>query len=697
MSRKFISYLTVFLFLPSLLFSEVKIIERCGKGALIEKGGKEILILEGSPYEIGYQHGKILKEKIKKMVDTTLMIIYARKENDIKEVWRRTEKFIPERYKKEMEGLSAGSGIPLEKIQLANNFPALFHCSGILLKGKVTKDNKMYHIRILDYMTEVGLQDNAITMVFKPENCNSFITAGFAGFLGTVTGMNEKKIAIGEMGAGGYGKWDGVPMPLLIRMALEKTNTLQDAIGIFESNPRTCEYYYLISDGKIKDGRGIYATDEKFDVYAPGQNHELLPAPFLPDTILITGKKRYPVLRKRVEENYGKIDLQTVMDIIKKPVSMKSNLHNAIFIPEELKMHLAVANKSYNPDFQACYQKYFEYDLKELLEIKLAEEKELKSIAEIPHLNYPELPSETVKGVLKANEIRNFSSLDYDEHKEYLEFFNVEKRDIRFTLKHKYRGSHFDVFALTFPSLVKTGFKENDIVYADYYRSFNENGKPAVILLDILAGSKLIPRLLAYKLALKGINSCFVKLPSYGERKIEEKDLLSDLTLIPKMVIQGVNDIRVVASWLSKRKENSDKVDIVGVSLGAFSAALVAGIDGNFRRACFILGGGQILPAIMKEKKISDILQSLGISSEMLKILILPFEPQSYVRRMENTEVLMINVENDDEIPKESTLSYYNALAKKKIIWFPGKHLDLAVRGLEALEKVTRFLQQSSL
>ena len=43
-----------------------------------------------------------------------------------------------------------------------------------------------------------------------------------SGFIGSVTGMNAKKLSIGEMGGAGQGHWDGVPMSLLVRMALEE-------------------------------------------------------------------------------------------------------------------------------------------------------------------------------------------------------------------------------------------------------------------------------------------------------------------------------------------------------------------------------------------------------------------------------------------------------------------------------------------
>ena len=80
------------------------------------------------------------------------------------------------------------------------------------LRGKATKDGRVLHARVLDYMRDIKLQDAAVVTVFMPEGHNRWMSLGYAGFIGTVTAMNEKGLAIGEMGGRGEGDWDGLPM-----------------------------------------------------------------------------------------------------------------------------------------------------------------------------------------------------------------------------------------------------------------------------------------------------------------------------------------------------------------------------------------------------------------------------------------------------------------------------------------------------
>lgn len=349
---------------------ELELIGREGKGALYEIDGNMVLLLSGTPDEMGYQQGVLLKEKIQQL---TIKVIEKSEEEmpgKLQEIWDRQKDFIPVRFREELEGMARGSGVPLEDLQLANIMPELFHCSGIAVFGDATHDGSMYHVRILDYMTEYGLQDLAVVTIAKPEGYNSYISASFAGFVGSVTGMNENKIAIGEMGGGGEGLWDGVPMSMLIRMALEETNSLEESVGVFQNSPRTCEYYYVISDAKSNDAVGIYATPDTLLTVDPGQAHPLLPLPLAKDTVILSGEDRYLTIHEKIEENYGKIDEKILIEMIKRPVSMKSNLHNAIFHPESFTMWLAVAGDPATlEDFQACYQTYYEYNLETWLGI----------------------------------------------------------------------------------------------------------------------------------------------------------------------------------------------------------------------------------------------------------------------------------------------------------------------------------------
>ena len=89
--------------------------------------------------------------------------------------------------------------------------------------------------------------------------------------------MNAERVSIGEMGGRGMGHWEGVPMAFLVRMVLEEADTLDRGIAIFRDHPRTCEYYFVLADGKTGKAVGMEACWNVFGVIAMGESHPRLP------------------------------------------------------------------------------------------------------------------------------------------------------------------------------------------------------------------------------------------------------------------------------------------------------------------------------------------------------------------------------------------------------------------------------------
>ena len=154
--------------------------------------------------------------------------------------------------------------------------------------------------------------------------------------------MNEEKISLGEMGGEGEGEWDGISMPILMRMALENAKSLDDAKNIFANNPRTCEYYYIFADGKSKESVAVYAKPQKIEFLLPGEKHSKLPNP-LPKCLLLASGSRYEALCEKAALD-KKVDLAQAIALMDKPIaSADNNLHSVLFIPEKLKLWISYA------------------------------------------------------------------------------------------------------------------------------------------------------------------------------------------------------------------------------------------------------------------------------------------------------------------------------------------------------------------
>ncbi len=350
---------------------------RCGAGWLERIDGYAVLHLKGTPYEMGYQHGALFKDPIRRNLDNLLNVkgdktlvefagVKVKPVHVLRMIVEIQRKHVPAKYFQEMKGLAAGAGVKLDDVRVANFIPEMFHCSGFALMNSATQDGTLYHGRVLDYAVDWGLQEHAVIIVAEPKGGIPFVNVTYAGFIGSVTGMNAEHVSIGEMGGGGQGHWDGVPMAFLVREVLERGKDLDTAIAIFRDNPRTCQYFYVIADAKSNRAVGMEASWNKFDLIHPGTAHPLLPEP-VEQAVLLSAGSRYKELVRRTKAGHGTFTAQTALRLMDRPVAMNSNLHNVLFEPKSTRFWVANASQDGKP---AAEQKYYRFQLTKLLKRK---------------------------------------------------------------------------------------------------------------------------------------------------------------------------------------------------------------------------------------------------------------------------------------------------------------------------------------
>ena len=269
-----------------------------GHGALYKIGDKRVLVVDGTPEQMGGAHGRLLADLVPQLMPRTMALVatgYAVQKGEwfydhIEDINRRAAPHTPERFLRECKAMAAAAKIAERDAMCGNFFAELFHCSGVAVRGKASADGRVVHARVLDYMRDINMQNCAVLQVFIPEGGYPWVSVGYAGFLGTVTAMNARGLAIGEMGGRGEGHWDGLPMTFLLREIAEKAETVDQALDILRKASRTCEYYYVISDAK-RNMVGVYATWDKLEVLQPGEQNPRLP-PVPEDTVMFSGGSR---------------------------------------------------------------------------------------------------------------------------------------------------------------------------------------------------------------------------------------------------------------------------------------------------------------------------------------------------------------------------------------------------------------------
>ena len=243
-------------------------------GWLEERDGIKILHLSGSYYEMGYQHGFLLKDEIKENMRIFLGFLEEKgyHYDDLLEIWDVMKDYLPQEYIDEMQGMADGAGLYFEDIAAYCTWPAVFnhlYCCGIVAWGSATSDGNLYHLRSLDWAggfdlsdSETGtyLRENQVLIVRKPNNGYASVYPEFAGAISSWGGINEKGIGIGETTCLTYDTtFHGISAAFRMRMVLDRASDAKEAIDIVTSN-RTCGWNFVISDGKIPMGYVVEQT-----------------------------------------------------------------------------------------------------------------------------------------------------------------------------------------------------------------------------------------------------------------------------------------------------------------------------------------------------------------------------------------------------------------------------------------------------
>jgi len=255
------------------------VLQTCLNGGwLEEREGVKILHLNGSYYDMGYQHGFLLSDEIGEVMRAQLVLFenggYTYEK--LLEVWNIMDDYLPHEYHEEMQGMADGAGMSFEDVAVLSMIPAVFNvpfedaCCEISLWGKATVDGKLLHVRSWDWGLHISdpetgklLQENIVLIVRNPEVGHASMIPEFAGAICSWHGINDKGIAVGENTCVTQDTtFHGISPAFRMRMVLDRSDTGEEALDILTSN-RTCGTNFVLSDANVPIG---YALDQTANI-----------------------------------------------------------------------------------------------------------------------------------------------------------------------------------------------------------------------------------------------------------------------------------------------------------------------------------------------------------------------------------------------------------------------------------------------
>jgi hypothetical protein len=238
--------------------------------------GIKVLHISGSYYDMGYQHGYLLKDELQENLRAQLIYFedHGYTYDKILSIWLIMSEYLPSEYKEELQGMADGSGLPFNDVAVLNTMPALFNhmfsCCEISIWGDATVDGKLYHVRSLDWSlniidpeTGTNAHENIVLFVRNPENGYGSVYPEFAGDITAWSGVNDQGIMVGEDTCLTYDTtFHGICPAFRMRMILDKADSADEAMDILVSN-RTCGTNFVLSDANVPIG---YAFDQTANI-----------------------------------------------------------------------------------------------------------------------------------------------------------------------------------------------------------------------------------------------------------------------------------------------------------------------------------------------------------------------------------------------------------------------------------------------
>ncbi len=234
---------------------------RDGKAELKYAGNVPVLVVEGTPADIGQAVGTLALKPGKRVLN------YPRELLDLHGIGKLWGLFLgsgkgmfrnfPPEYRDELESMVRASSADRDLVIAGNTFFDLkktLACSAVLVEKDRSATGGTLLGRNLDYPSLGYIHHYSLITVYRPKKALAFATVGFPGLVGVLSGMNEAGLALGVLEVfdirPGEQHFDarGVPYGLCLRRVLEQARTIDEAKKVLESLRRTTTINVAIAD-----------------------------------------------------------------------------------------------------------------------------------------------------------------------------------------------------------------------------------------------------------------------------------------------------------------------------------------------------------------------------------------------------------------------------------------------------------------
>ena len=236
--KRFIPFLSILLFVPALQAGDPKPFPEAkyGKGELRYVDGMPVLIVRGTPTEMGEQFGKLAIANAPDLTGLHKRFLHDSKQEKnygaILFAANRLKSRFPAHIATEMEAAAKAAGRDFSLLLFANTLADLssgMGCSTIVVEPERSKTHHPLFGSNFDWLPTKGISDHTLIVVYKGEGKHAFAAVTITPIEGVISGMNDaglsltiNEIHIGQSKDKSVFNWKGTPLLMAFRRVLEE-------------------------------------------------------------------------------------------------------------------------------------------------------------------------------------------------------------------------------------------------------------------------------------------------------------------------------------------------------------------------------------------------------------------------------------------------------------------------------------------
>jgi isopenicillin-N N-acyltransferase like protein len=314
-----------------------------------------VLIVEGTPDEIGRQKAALTTDAVNKLLAYPQELL---KRMDREDQWPRllemAESLVPQfppDHRQELRTFAEASGVRRELGIVANTMADVyrggFACSSLVVEADRSATHGPLFGRNFDFYSLGMLEHYSLVTVHRPSGKHAFASIGFPGIFGCFSGINDTGLALAAHEVflshdnSSLFNRKGVPYSLCFRRVLEECTTIEEAEKLVRDCERTTKLNLVLCD---RNGGAVLEMTPKTVILRRSENglcactnhfrsRELA---FLPWCY------RYNTLMK--SKSLATLDIADVATKLHQVNQGALTVQTMIFEPQPLVLHLAIGS-----------------------------------------------------------------------------------------------------------------------------------------------------------------------------------------------------------------------------------------------------------------------------------------------------------------------------------------------------------------